>query len=438
MTIATAPMQPAAAVDLDRAIESFLLHQAGSKGLASATVESYRHELQVFQTFLQEDGSSIEDAGHPLFRRYTAWLSGTRGYAPASVNRRLAIVRLLIKDMRARGTARFPLPTRDLAMKVPEPLPKVLSKAEAEELIDEPDTLAPLGLRDRAIIDLLYSAGLRVAELASADVTDLDFERFQLRVTGKGRKVRDVLFAQATAQSLAAWIHDERPHLASDQEPALFVNRYGRRMSHRAVQKLVRKHAENAGIDGHVHPHVLRHSFATHLLANGAGIRTVQQLLGHSQVTTTTRYVHVANPELKAAYSEAFQDAPAPVSGRNSPPPAPVNLHGHVDDFLELLEDNGTCPATVSQHRLALDRFTRYLGLTGRSLADVDGLQFYHEYGVWLHDQGGTNGKPLASATVTQQVAPLRHFLQYLRDLAIFRPTLPPRNLARLTRPEET
>jgi site-specific recombinase XerD len=196
-----------------------------------------------------------------------------------------------------------------------------MQSGDVATLVEAPPGDGPAALRDRALLELLYAAGLRVSELVGLDVRDVDMDEGTLRVTGKGRKQRIALFGGPAARVLQAWLREGRPALASGRaEPALFLNRDGGRLSVRAVQLMVRRAGIAAGIETKTHPHLLRHTFATHLLDGGADVRVVQELLGHARATTTQVYTHVTEARQRHVYDDAFFKAWRP---RKPLPPTP-------------------------------------------------------------------------------------------------------------------
>jgi site-specific recombinase XerD len=186
-------------------------------------------------------------------------------------------------------------------------LPRILTKNDLTAIIEAADSDTPTGLRDRAILELMYAAGLRLAEAVGLDVAAVDLSEQVARVRGKGDKERMVVVGRPAVAALRRYLREARPKLAGEGERALFVNRDGRRLSGRSVQKLVRAHALRAGLDQRVFPHLLRHSFATHLLDGGAELRVVQELLGHASASTTQIYTHVTEEQQRRVYEEAFR-----------------------------------------------------------------------------------------------------------------------------------
>jgi site-specific recombinase XerD len=189
----------------------------------------------------------------------------------------------------------------------PKRLPAFLTDEEIQTLIASADAGTPKGVRDRAILELLYASGLRVGEVASLDVRDLDLQERVALVHGKGSRERLVVMGMPAAKAVERFLKEGRPHLARDKEVALFLNRHGTRLSQRAIQIMVRQQALAAGIERSVHPHLLRHTFATHLLEGGAELRVVQTLLGHSNVNTTQIYTHVTDATKRRTIEEALE-----------------------------------------------------------------------------------------------------------------------------------
>ena len=242
-------------------------------------------------------------------RGYLAWLIDL-GYVRASVARKLSALRTLLAWLVRLGILEAdPLPKRGV-MKLDSRLPRFLAQEEAASLVEAPDTSDPLGLRDAALLELIYSAGLRVSEARDVNVSELNLHTRELRVTGKGSKQRVVLIGEAARDALALYLKDVRPTLAcQDSGMALFLNRLGGRLSQRSIQQKVRKYAGKVGLGSAVHTHTLRHSFATHLLEGGADLRVVQELLGHASPATTQIYTHVTGSQARAVYMSSHPRA---------------------------------------------------------------------------------------------------------------------------------
>ena len=256
-------------------------------GRSVHTVRNYRRDIGVFLDFLAAGGIEFDRAGRTDGR---AFLGAQReaGLAEASIKRRASTVRGFYGWLDGEGALPPAEPGNSILMlrypKAPRLLPRFLTEQEAAALVESPDTSTPRGLRDRALLELLYAAGLRVSELAGIDLAHLDLTNRQVTVTGKGERARVALFGEPARDALTAYIDRGRPALARGAEAALLLNPSGRRLSVRSIQEIVRRAGVAAGIRQRVHPHLLRHTFATHMLEDGADLRVVQHLLGHSSV----------------------------------------------------------------------------------------------------------------------------------------------------------
>ncbi len=290
----------------DGYLEDWLQILAAGRGYSPHTIAAYRGDLEQFAAFLQEEGTSYLQVDRTVARRYLAHLQ-RRGLAPASVARKLAALRTFYGHLVRRAV--LPIhPLRGLGTpKQPRHLPRFLSVDETVALLMAPDLRTPQGLRDRAILELLYASGLRVGELVRLDLGDVDWGRHELRVLGKGGRERLALVGRPALRALQAYLRSGRPPLAKERPTAaLFLNRFGGRLSDRSVRTIVSEHALLAGLEGDITPHTLRHTFATHLLEGGADLRIVQELLGHARLTTTQRYTHVTQAHIREQYARAF------------------------------------------------------------------------------------------------------------------------------------
>jgi integrase/recombinase XerC len=285
-------------------VPAFLRYLAAERGASAHTLRSYAADLAELQTFLRGarvPGLAAADAR--VLRGYLAWLHG-RGLAKSSIARKLASVRSCYRFL-ARRELVAANPARQLASpRLPRRLPSVLPKDESKDLLDAPseDTLA--GRRDRALLELLYASGVRVAECCGLDLEDLDRRHGTVRVMGKGSKERVVPVGEIALEALDAYL-DRR----GGGNGPLFRNARGTRLSTRSVHSIVRRRARAAGLARRVTPHTLRHTFATHLLGEGADLRFIQELLGHSRLSTTQRYTHVSPEHLMKVYDAAHPRA---------------------------------------------------------------------------------------------------------------------------------
>lgn len=294
----------------DGLIDEYEEHLRAERGLAELTIRNYVTDLRPLYDYMTLRGlSGLERIDRTSVRGYLAWLSDL-GYVRRSIARKLSTLRGFLRWLVRKGVLQTdPLPRRGV-MKLDSRLPRFLSQDEAARIVLAPDTSAPLGARDRALLELIYAAGLRVSEVRDLNVGNVDLAAREVRVTGKGSKQRAVLIGEAARSTLAIYLNEVRPKLEGrDSDNALFLNRYGGRLSQRSIQAKVRRYAARVGLGTGVHTHTLRHSFATHLLEGGADLRVVQELLGHASPATTQIYTHVTASEAKAVYLAAHPRA---------------------------------------------------------------------------------------------------------------------------------
>jgi integrase/recombinase XerC len=256
--------------------------------------------------------SSVEprDWNTRALRSFVAWLH-EQGYAKTTIARRLAAVRSFGKFLCREGVLKSNPAQALRGPRQDKKLPHFLTVADARKLLAAPPDVPPLGRRDRAILETLYSAGLRVAELVGLNLPDWDREANVLRVLGKGKKERIAPVGRYAARALERWLEVRLPDAdAPDEErEALFLNRFGRRLTTRSIGRTLEKHLKTAGLERITSPHTLRHSFATHLLDGGADLRAVQELLGHKSLTTTQIYTHVSTRRLRETYEHSHPHA---------------------------------------------------------------------------------------------------------------------------------
>ena len=300
-------MQAASSDIANPNLRAYLEHLRGA-GASPATLRAYRTDLAQLETFLGRAGVEPEQVETADLRRYAAYL-GTCRYAPATAGRKLSAVRGAYAWMYGRGMVE-----RDPAAVVPGPkrprlLPATLSQGEAGELLDNDPAPGPTGLRDQALMELVYGSGLRVSEACSVRISDLDLAAGRLRVTGKGNKQRIVPVGGAAADAVESYLRNGRPDLERLRgAPELFLSVRGRRLSTSDVRRIVARGMARAGLPRRS-PHALRHAFATHLLENGADLRSIQDMLGHASVATTQVYTHVSVRHLKSAHRHAHPRA---------------------------------------------------------------------------------------------------------------------------------
>ena len=270
------------------------------------TVRNYTTDLLGFFNFLKAKGiSSLKEVDRHVLRDYLSHLM-EQGVVKASIARKLSAIRSFYRYLlREKIISTNPVATTS-SPKLDKRLPSFLTPEEIVRLLEAPDLSTPQGLRDRALMELLYASGLRVSELVNLDVGQVNLDSCEIRVWGKGSKERMVLMGKPAAAALTAYLNQGRPELlGKKRSSALFVNRYGGRLIERRVQRILGKYASLAGIDKRVYPHLLRHTFATHLLDGGAGLRLVQELLGHANLSSTQIYTHVTKSQAKKVYLSA-------------------------------------------------------------------------------------------------------------------------------------
>jgi integrase/recombinase XerD len=295
---------------LDTDLESFLLLLSARR--SPRTVDAYRRDLLALASF---SNTAPSEATTDVLEQWVAQMRAA-GLAPSTIARRTAAARsyfrhrVLIGQQESNPAAELKLPKR------PRTLPRTLSPAETERLIDAASGTEPRTIRDRALVELLYGAGLRVSEAVNLSKTGVDIDGRTVRVLGKGGKERIVPLGRPAAEALRRYLAMGRPHLDRRYRPDLFLNARGGALTRAGAFLILRKLADRAGLEpGRVHPHLLRHSFATHLLEGGADLRSVQEMLGHADLSTTERYTHVSDKRRRETYFRAHPHArarPAP------------------------------------------------------------------------------------------------------------------------------
>lgn len=273
-------------------LEGYLEGLRAERNLSPYTLRNYATDLRAFIDFVEEEGGDPLQTDRHTLRRHLARLTEA-GVASGSLTRKVSTIRSFYRHLELAGHLEASSFQAVRGPHRPRRLPSFLSNEDASALVSAPETDTPLGLRDRALMELLYAAGVRVSELVGLDTADVDLDEGLLRVRGKGNKERVVLVGRPARRALAAYLQQGRPRIATGAEAALFLNRNGGRLSARGVQGLVRKYALAAGLDQRVFPHLLRHTYATHMLEGGADLRVLQELLGHASINSTQIYTHV-------------------------------------------------------------------------------------------------------------------------------------------------
>jgi len=277
------------------------------EGASPYTVKNYGSDIGQFLDYCQveEEVTTLEGLTRELLRNHLAELSAG-GYVRASIARRVFELRAFGDYLVHAGAWSQNMFRRIHAPRLPSRLPSFLTVEEVKQLLSVPHPGSPQGLRDRAILETLYATGMRVSELAGLDLRDIDWAAAEIRVIGKGNKERIVLLGRIAVTVLRTYVENGRPQqIGKRVSDAVFLNRFGNRLSVRSISEIVRQTGEAAGLDQTVTPHLLRHSFATHLLEGGADLRVVQELLGHENLATTQIYTHVTQAHAKETYTHA-------------------------------------------------------------------------------------------------------------------------------------
>jgi tyrosine recombinase XerC len=297
---------------MQNALDDYIRYLIAERNASVHTISNYRREITQFMGFARErdvrDWSGVTPA---LLRQWLAALHA-QGYVKASVVRRVSELRSFYSWLVRSDRASVNPVQAISAPRLPQRLPRPLNVEEVEAMLDVPDPSTPQGVRDRAMLELLYAGGLRVSELLALDVSSLDLVQGQVRVFGKGAKERLVLIGVPAERALRAYLKNSRPVLLGSRVQrtgALFLNRYGRRLSISMFTRSLSAYARVAGIERPITPHMLRHSFATHLLDGGADLRSVQELLGHESLGTTQVYTQVSQGHLRETVAAAHPRA---------------------------------------------------------------------------------------------------------------------------------
>ena len=283
-------------------LDTFIDHLWLEDGLSKNTLESYRADLNQFATWLVKRNTQIMAANQADIQQYLAVKFPQS--KPRSIGRLIASMRRFYRYCLRENLIQTDPTLQIESPKLPRSLPKSLNEQEVEDLLNAPDIGVPIGLRDRAMLELLYASGLRVSELVTVKVNEVSTQDGVVRVTGKGSKTRLVPMGEEAADWITKYLKEARPEILQKRlSDALFVTARAEAMTRQAFWYLIKRYALVAGITKHMSPHVLRHAFATHLLNHGADLRVVQMLLGHSDISTTQIYTHVARERLKQLHS---------------------------------------------------------------------------------------------------------------------------------------
>jgi len=291
-------------------LREFLNYLYVERGLAQNTIDSYRRDLEKFTVFLKNQGFyDLKNIKRESIVNYLFSLN-QEGRAAATVARHTAAIKAFFKFLFQEGYLKEN-PAADLERpKQDKKLPKFLTLEEVDKLLDGPVLATPAGIRDKAMLELLYATGLRVSELVNLGINNLNLEVGYVRCLGKGSKERIIPLGQKAIESLSTYLQRGRSKLLKNRrEQGLFLNNHGKKMTRQGFWKILKAYTKKVGIEKEISPHVLRHSFATHLLENGADLRAVQEMLGHADISTTQIYTHITRNKISQVYRQAHPRA---------------------------------------------------------------------------------------------------------------------------------
>jgi integrase/recombinase XerD len=311
--VATA-VEPLAQRPYEQQVLDFLAYLEFERGLSRNTLEAYRSDLLQYGRFLTTRGRGALDAQSADISAFLAALAGSDGRvaSPATIHRKAACLRSFYRHLRREGIVDSDPTAGVAAPRRGRKLPRVLTRGEVGRLLAAPTGSEPTDLRDRALLELMYACGLRASEAIGLELADVDLEDHVLRARGKGSKERVIPVGRAAADAVSRYLERGRPALVgAGAEAHLFVNFRGGSLTRQGLYKIVRRHAVSAGLAEHMSPHTLRHTFATHLLAGGCDLRSVQEMLGHADVATTQLYTQLSSERLKDVYFRAHPRATA-------------------------------------------------------------------------------------------------------------------------------
>jgi integrase/recombinase XerC len=285
-------------------VDNFLDSLRSERNFSRYTIINYRIDLSRFLSFIDKRGGSLFSIDRRSAREFLYHLEKNK-FSRRSLARKISAIRSFFRWLIREGKTKTNPFKLISTPKLQKRLPNFLYKEEVEKLLQAPDVRSVLGKRDRAIFELLYGSGIRVSEAVKLNLSDLDLDALEIRVFGKGRKERIVLIGKYAASAIKEYLRARR----GSQSRTLFQNKRGGRLTERSIERMIKLYARTAGIDKPLTPHTLRHTFATHLLSCGADLRTVQELMGHSSLSTTQIYTHVTKEKLKSVYDLAHPRA---------------------------------------------------------------------------------------------------------------------------------
>lgn len=300
---------------MDQEIDAFLRHARYGRNYSPRTLESYASDLAEFSAYLtrgSRERIDVAQIDHIGIREFLASLYA-KGNSKSSAARKLATLKSFFRFLHREGRIESNPARMVKSPRLPQKNPRALALKQIESILQQPDLSSAKGLRDRAMLELLYASGLRVSELVAIDLRDISFSQRMIRVEGKGRRERMTPYGESAARALdgylAARLRILRSKGGEADDQALFLNLRGGRLSVRSVQRMLSEYVRKGALALNVHPHQLRHSFATHLLSNGADLRSVQELLGHKSLSTTQRYTNLTVDELLRTYRSSHPKA---------------------------------------------------------------------------------------------------------------------------------
>ena len=295
---------------MKKLVDDFKKYLMVEKNFSSYTVDNYIRDISLFLDFMKENKIfSVRGISYDDVRMYLNYLY-TRNLAKSSVSRNLSALRTFFKWLLRNGEVDSNPIELITSPKKDKKLPEYLNYEKVEEILKTPDLSTALGKRDSAILEMLYSTGIRVGEIVSLKVSDIYFDRKMITVFGKGSKERNVLFGDTLLEKLKLYIESGRDQLLKDKKSSiLFLNHHGNQLTERGIEDILNRIIKKGGFDFSLHPHMLRHTFATHMLDNGADLKVVQELLGHENLSTTQIYTHVSNESLRRVYLNAHPRA---------------------------------------------------------------------------------------------------------------------------------
>ncbi|MDE2217457.1 MAG: tyrosine recombinase XerC [Planctomycetota bacterium] len=286
-------------------INKYLAHIEHNRNFSPQTLRAYRNDLHQYFSFLTAEGcGNLGNVTRLILRKFLAFLKKNQDYSKTTIARKLVSIRSLYKFLCHEGILELNPVENVRSPKLDRNLPGFMSINETETLLNTPNLSALLGARDSAIMETLYSTGMRVSELAGINVTDVDFDKGLVKVKGKGKKERLLPIGNHALHAIQLYMGKR-----GSDKPALFLNNRGGRLTERSVARMLEKYVKRAGINLNVSPHTFRHSFATHLLDRGADLRSVQELLGHANLSTTQIYTHITTERLRRVYDKAHPRA---------------------------------------------------------------------------------------------------------------------------------